>query len=101
MALVYAAEARAELIEAAAYYELCKTDLGKDFLSETQSAVERLVSAPLRWRKFSGRFRRCRVRRFPYGVVYAVEADGIFVAAFMHLKRRPGYWKKRLRDPKD
>jgi toxin ParE1/3/4 len=42
-----------------------------------------------------GRFRRCLVHRFPYGIIYAVEDDTIYVAAIMHLRRQPGYWERR------
>jgi hypothetical protein len=28
-------------------------------------------------------------------VIYAVEGDVIYVAAVMHLKRKPGYWVSR------
>lgn len=40
-----------------------------------------------------GRFRRYLVHHFPYGVIYAVEGRTIYVAAVMHLKRKPGYWE--------
>ena len=40
--------------------------------------------------------RRRMLNRFPYGLLYAVEADRIIVVAVMHLHRRPGYWKDRL-----
>jgi hypothetical protein len=36
------------------------------------------------------------MRRFPYGVVYAIRNDEIYLIAVMHLKRRPFYWKKRI-----
>src|SRR5688572_1863294 len=38
-------------------------------------------------------------RRFPYSVVYVDDPDMIRVVAFAHHKRRPGYWKRRLRQP--
>jgi hypothetical protein len=34
---------------------------------------------------------------FPYGLISAVEGQTIFVAAVMHLKRKPGYWVSRGR----
>ena len=97
MALIYDPEARAELIEAAAYYEACRAGLGKTFLSAVEGSIDRLCRAPLRWRKIGGRFRRCLVRRFPYGIIYTVEGKDIFIAAIMHLKRKPGYWRERAR----
>jgi hypothetical protein len=33
--------------------------------------------------------------RFPYQVVYRVRPNETVVVALAHLKRRPGYWKRR------
>jgi len=38
--------------------------------------------------------RRCLVHRFPYGIIYAIENDTIYIAAVMHLRREPGYWER-------
>jgi len=50
------------------------------------------------WRKISGHFRRCLIDRFPYGIIYVVDEREIFIAAVMHLKRKPEYWKKQLKN---
>jgi toxin ParE1/3/4 len=47
------------------------------------------------WPILEGDVRRCLVNRFPYGVLYSVESDRVYVLALMHLHRRPGYWKDR------
>jgi toxin ParE1/3/4 len=36
------------------------------------------------------------IKRFPYQLIYRVEADTITVYAVAHLKRKPGYWRDRL-----
>ena len=36
------------------------------------------------------------VADFPYRVVYAVRGTELFVAAFAHNKRKPGYWRHRF-----
>lgn len=41
------------------------------------------------------RTRRLLVGRFPYQVVYRLRDTEIVIVAFAHLKRRPGYWRKR------
>ncbi|MFO0796945.1 MAG: type II toxin-antitoxin system RelE/ParE family toxin [Gemmataceae bacterium] len=41
--------------------------------------------------------RRAVQTRFPYSVIYADERTRLFVLAFPHHSRRPGYWNKRLR----
>lgn len=43
--------------------------------------------------------RRCLVRRFPYGVLYARESDRLYILAIMHTKRKPGYWLDRRNGP--
>jgi len=35
-------------------------------------------------------------QEFPYAVVYLEQPDRVWIVAIMHLKRRPGYWRKRL-----
>lgn len=34
--------------------------------------------------------------RFPYGVIYVLEPDHVWIVALMHLHREPGYWRERL-----
>ena len=87
--------AKAEMREAALFYENCHAGLGQEFLDAIQQAFEQIARYPNLWRVLKGRFRRCLVHRFPYAIVYAVEDQTIYVAAIMHLKRKPGYWENR------
>ncbi len=96
--LIYAPKAKAEIKEAAEYYEGCKEGLGQAFLVEIESTIKRISQSPLTWRKISGQFRRCLTKRFPYGIIYSAEENEIFIAAVMHLKRKPEYWKKRIKN---
>lgn len=96
--IIYAPEAKLEIKDAAVYYENCKERLGQAFLEAVEIAIEGILQNPLLWRRISSKFRRCLVKKFPYGIIYAVDEDEIFVAAVMHLKRKPEYWKKRIRE---
>ncbi len=40
--------------------------------------------------------RRLVLRRFPYKLLYTVQADHVFVVAVAHQHRNPGYWTDRL-----
>jgi toxin ParE1/3/4 len=93
--LVLDPAAFAELREAAKFYEGSRRGLGRDFLECVETAFDSIVRHPTLWRMLKGRFRRCLVHRFPYGIIYAVEDDTIYVAAIMHLRRQPGYWERR------
>jgi plasmid stabilization system protein ParE len=87
--------ADAELVEAAKFYERKARGLGADFLHEVEHAIRRLAEYPEAGASLPDGFRRRLLRRFPYGVLYKVEENEIVIAAVMHLRRRPGYWRGR------
>jgi hypothetical protein len=89
-------EAETEFLEAIEYYERHKDRLGLDFATEVYAAIGRAAEHPKAWPIFEGEVRRCQTSRFPYGVLYSEESDGIFVLAVMHLHRDPDYWKDRI-----
>jgi plasmid stabilization system protein ParE len=94
--LIYDPLAKLEIKEASAFYENCREGLGRAFLVEIEKAIQRLSENPMQNRRIGGRFRRRLVNRFPYGIIYSMEADHLFIVAVMHLKREPDYWKQRL-----
>jgi plasmid stabilization system protein ParE len=87
--------AREELNQSAQYYQAQVPALGRRFASAVAEAVRRIQESPLLYRVVEGDIRRCRVPRFPYGVVYRTRPERIEVLAIMHLRREPGYWKTR------
>jgi plasmid stabilization system protein ParE len=89
-------EARAEYLEAIAYYAERQVDLATRFTIEIESAVQRIVEAPDRWPEVEDEVRRCLAHTFPYGVLYSVEVDYVLLLAVMHLSRKPGYWRNRV-----
>jgi len=89
-------EAESEFLEAINYYEECRPGLGHAFAVEIYAAIERIVAYPLAWPILDGQIRRLQTNRFPYGVLYAQDADHIYILAVMHLHRQPGYWKGRV-----
>jgi len=88
-------EAHAELLRATAYYDDLAEGLGIDFAAEVHDAIQRIVDLPHAWPEIRSGIRRCMVRRFPFGIVYAPAGEDIVVLAVMHLHRRPGYWANR------
>jgi plasmid stabilization system protein ParE len=88
--------ARIELRDAARFYEAQRRGLGAEFRDEVRSTLERIKRFPHAWQALSENSRRCQTRRFPYGVIYRVEAEEILVVAIAHLHRRPGYWTDRF-----
>jgi plasmid stabilization system protein ParE len=89
-------DAEAEFIAAGEFYEAQAAGLGLDFVTEVRHAARTVAAQPEIGHRFSKRLRRVLIRRFPYGLLYCVEAGAIFIIAVMHLRRRPGYWKGRV-----
>lgn len=88
-------EAEAELLAAIDYYEGCEPGLGYDFALEVHSTIENILSFPTAWAALEDDIRRCQIRRFPYGIIYSLDGDFVFILAVMHLHRAPEYWKDR------
>jgi mRNA-degrading endonuclease RelE of RelBE toxin-antitoxin system len=95
MRIVSHPEASKELEDAAIWYEQRQRGLGDDFLNEFENTLSQIVSEPERWSLFRGENRKLNFRRFPYGIVYSLNQDTIYIKAVMHLHRRPEYWHQR------
>ena len=91
----YADAALAEFIAAGRYYNRQVPGLGDEFVDEIEAAVQAVVAAPHTWRIIEDDVRRHLVRRFPYGIYYTVEGEGIVIWAVKHLQRDPDYWQGR------
>ena len=89
-------DAQDEFISAAQFYESQTDVLGLDFVLTVQRTYERLREFPASGAPFGRRLRRLLVPKFPYGLLYRVEPERIYIVAVMHLRRRPGYWRSRL-----
>jgi plasmid stabilization system protein ParE len=86
-----------EVDDARRWYERRRPQLGDAFAVEVEIAVAAIVEHPGAWTHYDEHTRRFVLRRFPYEVVYAIEGDLILVLAVAHAKRRPKYWRERLR----
>ena len=89
--------AERELDEAVTYYNVESPGLGDDFLLRFLNALERIRQYSEAWQRFSQNTRRCRVHRFPWGVIYQILESEILIVAVAHLHREPGYWQNRIR----
>jgi len=99
--LIVLDEAEDELIEAEKWYERQRPGLGREFRAAIDEGMERLLKAPLAASPVvnlppSIVARRVLVKRFPYSIVFIEHADDLWVVAFAHHRRRPGYWRERL-----
>ncbi len=85
-----------ELKDAIDYYENEFAGLGSEFLDEVEKSLTKILDYPSAWRIISENNRSCRLRRFPYSLIYAQDGNLIIITAISHHKRKPNYWKDRL-----
>jgi len=90
--------AQRELITSAKFYEDRAPGLGADFIRQVERAVAQISANPESGPAFAQNIRRRLLPRFPFAILYQLSGEELRVLAIMHLRRRPGYWKSRLRD---
>ena len=93
-------EAESELRQVMLYYEQCRQGLGHNFHERVTDVLSAVRNEPLRFPIYEGRrlrreYRRARVVRFPYIIVFQIRADEVVVVALAHTSRAPGYWNRR------
>ena len=88
--------AQAELDDAITWYAEQAPGLGDAFLIETLRTIQLIEQYPTAWHPLTPQIRRCRLRRFPYSLVYTQDGNDLLVVAVTHQHRKPGYWRARL-----
>lgn len=100
--LVLESGAEAELDKATAWYEQQRPELALELAGEVRRVFEQVLRVPDKSLVVPGipnelGVRRVLLKTFPYAVVIVVTDDAVHVIAFAHLKKKPNYWRKRLR----
>jgi plasmid stabilization system protein ParE len=98
----FAPNARAELEAAAEYYERDYAGRGLRFYSAVERAVHAAAAFPEAGPPFPRVTPALAVRRrivpgFPFVIAYRDRGDVLRVEAVAHVRRRPGYWLRRLK----
>lgn len=78
------------------WYSAERPELAEDFSAVIEAGIETILEAPHRWPEAGEGARRYRLARFPYGLVYQVRDDEVFLVSIAHVRRRPGFWSDRL-----
>lgn len=87
-----AKEARA----AEAWYANRSSEVARRFRTAVIDAAQRIADNVGTHPVGASRFRYVRVYRFPYRLIYGFETEAMArVVAVSHLRRRPGYWRRR------
>ena len=84
-----------ELKEVSQFYE-GRCGMGAAFMDEMALAYQKIRQNPLSWPRIKGGFRKYKLHRFPYNVVYKIVDEEIFVFAVAHQHQKPFYWRNRV-----
>lgn len=85
-----------EYREARDWYANRSSNAPGNFVAAVDAAIRRIVEDLDTLPVISGNYRRVRVEKFPYVLIFYARAEGdIRVVAVAHTSRRPGYWRRR------
>lgn len=95
--IIFTPIAREELIDAQDWYEKERPGLGRRFRGAVEALVEPIAAHPCQFPVIYKNIRRALLRRFPYALMFVVEADeSLTVLACFHGSRDPEHWQRRM-----
>ena len=92
------AEAEGELAASSDFYESRRQGLGIEFEEAAKNALRLISLRPEQFPKAKYGSQRFAMRRFPFVIHFVELPDRIWVIAFAHASRKPGYWRSRLQN---
>ncbi|HEX9460775.1 MAG TPA: type II toxin-antitoxin system RelE/ParE family toxin [Thermoanaerobaculia bacterium] len=95
--LVVRDEARRELLEARDYYDEQRRGYGVRFVEAVEREFALLLEFQNIGKSVGSGVRRHTLSDWPYGIFYRLRGDELIIVAIAHHRRRPGYWRSRLR----
>lgn len=94
----YHPEARAEFLHDVEYFARISIRLAELYDKAVHTAEKQAAATPEAWPKYGRKTRRVVDRKFKFSLVYLHSENEIYVVAVAPAKRKPGYWRRRLRD---
>jgi plasmid stabilization system protein ParE len=89
--------AESDIRAAFEWYEEQVPSLGHEFLVSLRSCFGRLERTPAIYKYFLEPVRRANIDRFPFGVLFVIREEFVFVLGVFHHKRNPASWIRRAR----
>jgi plasmid stabilization system protein ParE len=94
--VIFTPRASDELIDAQDWYENEARGLGRRFRAAVDTVIVRMSANPRQFPVIYKSIRRALLRRFPYALMFVIEADEtLTVIACFHGSRDPARWQER------
>lgn len=83
--------AKCEIEESYRFYQEESNDLAIRFKEDLSVSISLIKNFPKSWRLVSKNIRMCRMKKFPFGIMYQIRKDEILITSVFHFKREPKY----------
>jgi plasmid stabilization system protein ParE len=93
--VLFLPEANDDYQAAVAWYRGRSAQATAGFEAAVEVSLRAISDSPERWTALDRRHRFYALRRYPYSVIYRVEAMGVLVVAVAHSSRSASYWRDR------
>jgi len=93
----YHPEAEEEVFQAFQRYGQIDDEVAERFKLELDRAERLVTRSPASWGSYFHSTKGFRFKGFPFVMAYIELDDRIVVVALAHTRRKPGYWKKRIK----
>jgi toxin ParE1/3/4 len=97
------AEALDEYRAAANWYEANRPGWGDVFMDAVDAAITSILDSSFGWGFYRERHHEPplysrSVAGFPFDIIYLRIENEVYIVAYAHERRRPGYWERRVED---
>jgi toxin ParE1/3/4 len=86
--LVVQSEAVVEMQKAFEWYEQQRAGLGYEFIEEIEEGFEKLARHPLHYSATNQKYRKLRIKRFPYLIIFEIEDIKVIVNAVRRVSQQ-------------
>lgn len=85
--LIIQSKAIIDIQEAFEWYEEQNPGLGFDFIEEVENGYDKICNYPTYYAAINSHFRRLKINRFPYLIVYEIQYDSVIITAVKYDSR--------------
>ena len=91
----YLAKARQDFDESARWYAARSEIAAMRFVDAVDAAISQIASKSQSFPVVGRDHRECRVKGFPFRIIFRQLENQIVIVAVAHAKRRPNFWQGR------
>jgi toxin ParE1/3/4 len=82
-------EAVIDIQDAFDWYELQRSGLGSEFMNEVEDGLEKLSRHPQHYSASTQKYRKLRIKRFPYLLIFEIEDLKVIINAVRRISQKP------------